>query len=509
MKKIFLILLLVLLFLTASALILPKFNWFWQNVVFNNVNKNTDFQVAASDVDFNYLNPSTFTDLKIDNNDLSISLNKGVLDHSLFALVKNFFDADQIKLDKLKVKLKNFGEAKQDQYVALSSDLKTNLDFDLESYQGKGEIIINDHSDFEQFTEGNAFKDTKVFIDINNQQQVVELDLRDSFEELADVDVSGNFINSESIKAKLGSDFIKLDNILAKLKKSEQSETKVREEETENSSSICETKMPLESLSLDINLNNLSYEPINIEKFLAQLELKSGVLKLDNQELLINKLATDLDFKFDLNQCFLDANLDIPGFPLEVLLAIFKMAEPNINHGSIDELSLKLSANPEQLIKTANGKLLLEAQDVWLPSKIQDIVPFNILFLPFKVILKALETIGAAILPGELGEVIGNMSNSLSESGRLEIEEAKIDISFKDQIAKIHQFKIVPNLLPTILLEGEVKADKSIDLVATIKILTLNLRVPVGGTLDAPRPNVVRLVPEIIKGLALSIPGIS
>jgi hypothetical protein len=275
-------------------------------------------------------------------------------------------------------------------------------------------------------------------------------------------------------------------------------------------------------------------EPSSPTKTFPELQIRGNVLKLraagtELQNLLIEaassaskvtltkatasrgkgQLALDGTLQ---NDGALNVNARVSGLALESLIEEPPSGEEKIGlAGTIDGAHLSLHGTDifsPGFENRLTASLQSNFSELRLPSRFQDVPPINIVFLPFSVFSKIISTLGSAILPAELSAAGGEFKSSLGEQGRLYIKKGVFDMKLENGVVTLPSMELNTNLLPTVQFEGTIGLNRKVDLVSRIKLAEVLLPLPIGGTLDAPLPDVPAFIPEVIKSLGLSVTGI-
>ncbi len=178
--------------------------------------------------------------------------------------------------------------------------------------------------------------------------------------------------------------------------------------------------------------------------------------------------------------------------------------------GTMNNLKVVFSGESGSLSdfkKSLSATVRSDYSELRLPSRFQDTPPFNIIFLPFKVVSGLGGMASSVLLPAALHEIIGSISASLGESGRLYLRKAIINFDIKNGSVIIPESEINTNLLPTVEFKGTINFDNSVSMVARLKLLEVRVPLPIGGTLQRPLPSVTRFIPSLIEALGLSVAG--
>ena len=519
MKKLIKILLLVsilLVCLLAFTLYALNQNWFWQKHGFNLVNDKTDISLNADNFQVNVFKDVTSSGLQLGfNTKDSLVADKFNFNFKPLGLLASRYQLNDIDLKNGTLNLEGVDSLAQ---IILDINGEFLYKSDPDLYEAAGSTVLHSYLGSAMTVPATHLAGSTLDFDLNQTKETLSIEkfllkLKDSEEQFADLSISGLHETANSIDLNLNSNNLDLEKIAELF--SEQ-EGQAKQEESDNTAQVegepetsksnsCAAVQSYSTIGINFKLDNLSYSPFAVKDFSGKLEQNGSLLSLSNFQPNINDVPVTISGALDKPSCQIKTSLNVKDFNLAVLLKLADSEIKDVDHGQVDEIDFTATGNLNEDLLNSKGSLKVNATDIWLPSKLQDLIPFNIIFLPFEIILAALEEIGAALLPGELGKQIETLSAALSEAGRLKISEAALDVDFDKKAIQINKLAISPNLLPSIEVTGSISPDKKLDLITNIKLLALNLRVPIAGTTESPRPDLVALVPEIIKGLGLSV----
>lgn len=176
--------------------------------------------------------------------------------------------------------------------------------------------------------------------------------------------------------------------------------------------------------------------------------------------------------------------------------------------GQITSLRLRAKGRAENervLKKSLNASLKIEGEDVDIPGYLQDVPPFNLIFLPFTTLKKVSGTLGTFLLPEKVMGAISRIGEVLKESGKLHLDEFRMQADAENEKVKVSNTRFNPNLLPTVEFEGDIGLDERVDLVTRLKLVGVWVPLPITGWLNTPLPDVAAFVPELVKALGLSV----
>lgn len=194
-------------------------------------------------------------------------------------------------------------------------------------------------------------------------------------------------------------------------------------------------------------------------------------------------------------------------FPISFLLTSLGKRLPAGKPGEIERVDLELKGKgrfASEIKKSLQGDFQLSSQKNQLPSSIQDLFPFNLIFLPLGVVADITGHVTGFLVPDSLSSLATDLKKNLNDQGAIVLDETNIELELKDEKVTIKKGLVSPDLLPGIEYTGTVGMDGDLDLRVFLKILGIRTPLPITGTTSLPLPNVVRFIPELVKGLGLS-----
>jgi hypothetical protein len=169
------------------------------------------------------------------------------------------------------------------------------------------------------------------------------------------------------------------------------------------------------------------------------------------------------------------------------------------------KIDLQRKASEEDGTKVGlTGSVSAQITNVNLPTKVQQVPPFNLFFLPFQIVQQIGSYVGETILPEIFVETSDDIAQKLSEQGRVSLRKGELDLTFVTDTINIEKAKFRTDILPTITMSGDIEDYSDLALVIRTDIAGLLLPITVGGTLNRPRPDLLNLAPELIKSLGAS-----
>ena len=398
--------------------------------------------------------------------------------------------------------------------IKLDGNIDLSLNNDLDQIRATGEVLIKElyTPDFLETT--SKLESTRVKFNVSYDPlalkiENLELNILDNSGPFADLSGSGDIklpLGKERSALSLSAKLIDVDRLINLF------DTLVETDaEDLSNSKYCEG-INLDSLWLDTKLKvkELKYAPLQITNLDADIFTQKGkiaVKKLDwKQSEIPAHLKADIDFSN--SDCKFTYLLKFEPSPFGHFLSAFGQDESGIKKGVIKKAILSgkgAGFSKEQFDKNFSGELDLEVSDAVLPSKFQDVPPFNIIFLPFKILMDLGGTLTSAVLPEELTNLGSEARGTLDETGQLNLNHASFKLKASQGKVSIVEGEINTDLLPTVGFDGDINYDASLDLTTTLHLLALQLRIPVAGSLALPLPDLVELGPQLIKGLGLSL----
>ncbi len=175
--------------------------------------------------------------------------------------------------------------------------------------------------------------------------------------------------------------------------------------------------------------------------------------------------------------------------------------------GTVKALTIDMTMSgrtQSELYNSLMGKFELRSTELKLPSKFQNIPPFNLIFIPLDLVANITGKTAGFLLPEKLMNTATGLKASLSNEGQIHIEKIDLVLEVKERKVKISEGLVSPNLLPGMEYTGTIGLDGSLDLRVFLTLLGVRIPLPIAGSLRLPLPNAVRFVPELIRGLGLS-----
>lgn len=263
-------------------------------------------------------------------------------------------------------------------------------------------------------------------------------------------------------------------------------------------------------LDLDLNISKLIYEQVVASDIRSNLQVKNNKVSIPylywKQADSRASFSADLDF---INtDCKFSYLLNLKKSSFSDLLKSFGLQNTGIKKGVLNSLKINGSGKgflAEELSKYYSGSLMIDIENAELPSSLQDFPPFNIIFLPFEIIMDLGGSITSFILPDKLVNIGSTTREALSSSGEIHLKRAEIELSASKGSVDIKKAKINTDILPTVSFDGEVSYIGDLDMTTTLHLFGIQLRIPIAGTINKPLPDIVELAPQLVKGLGLTL----
>ena len=159
----------------------------------------------------------------------------------------------------------------------------------------------------------------------------------------------------------------------------------------------------------------------------------------------------------------------------------------------------------ETLKKSLQADLRTEMSEVTLPARLSEVVPFNVLFLPAKAVSSVTSLFPTGLAPAEVAAQGAAVSESLKHSDSFRVEQGRLRLKVRNQSVRINQLKIGTILLPDIYFSGTVGFDQKLAIDSGVKLLGVELPLPIAGTLRSPLPDMTAFAEGLVTHFAKSI----
>ena len=371
--------------------------------------------------------------------------------------------------------------------------------------------------------------DSKFDLTAKNQDiEIKELviDVEESENKFLNLSVAGNLtqdltskesvltINSEKIALSTLFEILGVDVSPPKAKDSSSKEAKKQEEKTSkqlDTSIEPEIVLPdfLKKLWLivDLNLKEVSFEDIVVKNGNGILKAKESNFAVEN--LLLQNKDSKLNASAKINLAS-----QLPVFELNADTNLIKVADINEKltldsdrnlSGEIQDLKLALSGQglsqkslEENLLVDFSTKL----KEIDFDQRLEFVIPFNLIFLPFTTLAKINELNPLGSLPkpvlGPLEEII----TALEDLTKLNCKKGKVNVTKKGSnlIFKEATFEMSV-VIPDLKIPGTVGVDGEIEINSELGLLGLWIPMPLAGTVDLPYPDIPVFVQELTLGI--------
>ncbi len=243
------------------------------------------------------------------------------------------------------------------------------------------------------------------------------------------------------------------------------------------------------------NINSIGLgtnEALKIEQFKLQQGAKASV-----------ESKGTLNFKNDQFSLY----LDLKDLRLETILPTLCGDQCQAIKGLITNAKIALQGltTTEKFRESLTGTVTMSGDNVFLPAKLQDVPPINILFLPYTIVSDINSMAFAKILPENVVEVSSKADNAISDTGRIKINDFDLQVVINQEAFDLQKADFVFNLVPSANFSGSIYKNRSLNLELGLWIFGVQLRVPVGGSTYLPLPQLYKLPLTLVKGLGLSV----
>lgn len=184
-------------------------------------------------------------------------------------------------------------------------------------------------------------------------------------------------------------------------------------------------------------------------------------------------------------------------------------AEPrNPVRGTVDILSFNFSGASllsAPLNKDLRGRVEGKFTKVYLPRALEDVPPFNLVFLPFQVAGSTIRMLPTSVLPGLLKTTGAEIGEFFRSSQQLHIDKGTVKLRAEEGVVELSDVAFDTTILPHVNLGGKIYPDHELDMHSTLALLGVELSLPIGGTLAKPRPNIRQFAQHFTTRLGISV----
>jgi hypothetical protein len=332
--------------------------------------------------------------------------------------------------------------------------------------------------------------------------------MQDKESVIADVYFTGSFkLPSGDPQSSLVLDINELDiqKILAALPKTNESEKTLSSATSTEKALIYMPNILLEGKVTGQKIHHPIY---SIDKIKSEFQITPQNVTLNALNVITDQGSLDATGLYSANEGLRELHLKGKKLPFITLLA-----NDNKKRGVVRSLRVDLSQKPVEnnidTLSPLSGKMSIHLKDVDLPTRFQDIPPFTIVFLPFQVIEKIAGYVGEALLPEDLLTSSKKVRESLSEQGRVILDDAKAEMILQGEKLIIEDVVFNTDLLPTVDISGEINNFSEVDLVIRVDVAGLLLPLAVTGTLEDPSPSLLNTGPALVKAIGASTVNIA
>ncbi len=169
------------------------------------------------------------------------------------------------------------------------------------------------------------------------------------------------------------------------------------------------------------------------------------------------------------------------------------------------KLALQGTASGEEFSNSLTGTVAMTGDNVFLPARFQDIPPVNLIFLPYSIVSEISSLTIVHLLPAGLLNISSKADNALSESGRIKINDFNLQVLINQEAYDLQTADFHMNLVPSANFSGSIYKNKRLNIELGMWLLGIQIRIPVGGTVSLPLPQLYKLPITLVKGLGLSV----
>ena len=204
-------------------------------------------------------------------------------------------------------------------------------------------------------------------------------------------------------------------------------------------------------------------------------------------------------------------NMNITNLPLLPFFKAFIEGSFSESKGKVDSFTLKSEGrnllNPD-IYSNIKGNLQIKITDLALPIELAKYGPLRIIFLPIEILAHINNYTKSDTIPPGLQEVFSYTNNLTQGLNDMYFREGHIDISLNKGVVDIKTLHMKGGLLRavrSILIEGRVDLNNTMDIKTTTNVLELIIPIRIKGTVDNPSPNLTMLLPGMVFGTTKNI----
>lgn len=385
-------------------------------------------------------------------------------------------------------------EVSSDLHLKLVADRKSvNLILDAEvnnyeNYSAAGEAVVKLTKDSAHLTlkELTGFFDKRKLLEVSGVAEFGQemkfngflVKLFKGDEEVADAQFSGRY-GSNNLTGKIVSSKISVDGVLETIPKSDEEDTK--------SEPPSETKESNFGADIELAIGELNYQNSELKELAAKVGYGDDKIKLEGVTGKINEgsLTGDLEARLKEVPYIWNGELEIKEMDLSPFDKEFS--------GRLKRLR----------VVAEEGKIDARAifKKVEVPAYMQESPPFNLIFLPITALDYAIGQTAGALLPSAVTDIVKEAKAAVKEQGRIVFDHIQVRGDIDSEKLTLSDTEIDGDVLPTVVMKGDVGFDKSLDLVIGVEVLKVPVPLPVAGSLSTPLPKVTAFVPELVKSL--------
>ncbi|MEZ4753765.1 MAG: AsmA family protein [Bdellovibrionota bacterium] len=257
-----------------------------------------------------------------------------------------------------------------------------------------------------------------------------------------------------------------------------------------------------EGLKVDLNsdIPEVVYKGASLTEIKGPLVWESNKMSTSGLNLLLNGTPASLSGSLKPENLEYEINFSGRDIDLKQLAGLLKTEDSESKlSGTLSEAEVKLSGLKSGI---KNGNINLKVKDTDVDQKLQNVFPFNILFLPFTSINKVVSLIPTSIFPDAVLGVLGNVEETISDSQGLVIKEGTIKCLIENGNYNIETAIFNMKTLPTVNFPGTINSDGSLRINSSIGILEHKLPLPIRGTASLPYPDILKFAQELTLEIA-------
>ncbi len=535
--------------LLVSYLLLSS-SYFLESFLLPQISKHIDIPIEVGEIEFSPLVSLKVEKLRIGNKEVPfLKLEKGELFYDLLSFFEKKVIIKDVVFRKMRIHLEKTpqGELRLISFepTAESSDEKENkksevgFSFLNVAFEDSEIFLENSPEDFhfhhvnidtkkllidsvgrisfegEIRGKANTKTPTEVFLKLALSQNAEKISLKNGFlqlsqgeKEVGDLSFGSDWYFSDKTESQIEvvSKEILVDSVTDIIKELVDKLSTIDSlEENESLANKTDSKL---NIKTTVSIEKVNYQGFEFNNVLVDGSFKNDIFETKGAHMAYLDGAVDCDLLlgFSLEKDPFEYNCAAKDIELKSLTKAFFKNEKPIS-GKLLSLNMKGEGNgfiSENLTQSLSGNIKTEFQDVLIPTSFQNEFPFNILFLPFKVVGNVSSRLAGWIIPENLSEKSEEVSSELEEG--LLLPKSFFDIKINQGVVTISEGYVDSSYIPKVSFPGTVNLiDNSLDIRSKLTLLGLSLPLPIGGSTNVPLPNVPIFLTEVVKGLGLSV----